>query len=561
MIRRLAIVAVVLLSGWMALRSAEPPSAAKSPPDEEAIPSLAADTRSIDKVLDAPVTLSFPPCTPLKDVAAKIAAEQHINILLDHRPVADAAIAEDTPISFDVKNCSLRRALHWMLRPHDLECYSPADNLLLITTADAAKLHTTPRLYDIRDLLPKAPSGGQSSGDKATDDEGALVATITSCIAPKSWESAGGTGTIVPGAGTLAVAQTDSVHGQVAGLLGALRRVRRNPAALEPIAVESPAIAAAAATRAKLARRQDVAFPQLQTPIEFPQPLTPLGLRDWLAQRAIPTVLDVKAFADAKIAPDTPLKFDTLKNVPLGWALHQLLSQAGLAYVVDGELLIITTSESAATTRELVVYPVADLLAEESGGDTDEPPYFDRLIDMLCSTVAPQTWDSDGGVGIVSPMPSAKALVVAQTGEVHAKIAKLLADLRTRPPGPKPAPEQLPPANSPVVRVYTLAPPAKGEDAAASQSQRADRYVAVVRDLIEPKSWTDGSGYIAAVPGQIVVRQAPGVQKRVEKLLQDMGAMAGSNTRNSVPSGRGGFGGGAFAVPDSGELAPPAVGR
>jgi hypothetical protein len=433
-----------------------------------------------------------------------------------------------------------------MLRPLDLDCYSPTDNLLLITAADAAKLHTTLRLYDVRDLLPATPPAAQVSSDKTPEDETALVATITACIAPKSWDSAGGSHTIAPGLGTLAVAQRDSVQGQVAGLLDALRQARRSPGGTVPVAADSPAVArAAAGIRAKLARRQDV---------EFPPSSTVLKLRDWLTDRGIATVIDEKSLKQAAIRLDTPLQLDGLKAVPLGWALDRLLDQRGLAYFIDGELLIITTEEAAKSTNELVVYPVADLLAEDSGGNTDEPPYFDGLIDILTSTVAPESWDTPGGIGVISPVRSAKAVVIAQTGEVHAKIAKLLAVLRTRPPDRNPAGEPpAPPDKSPVIRIYSLAPPGKGQEETDTESQRADRYVAVVRDLIEPKSWTDGSGYIAAVPAQIVVRQTPEVQRRVEKLLQDMGALVGPNANNAAPSagGRGGFGGGAFDVRDS----------
>ena len=378
------------------------------------------------------------------------------------------------------------------------------------------------------------------------------MATITSCIAPKSWQSAGGPGTIAPAPATLAVAQNEAVQGQIAGLLDALRCVRRSPTALEPIVVECPAIApAAAAIRAKLARRED---------IEFPQPLTLAGLRDWLEARDIPSVVDSKALSDAKIPTDVRLTFDRVKNVSLDWVLHRLLSQADLGFCLDGDLLVLTTAEAAPAASELVVYPVADLLAAQQPPGADEPPDFQSLIDMLTSTIAPQTWDPSGGTGIVSPVRSAKALLVAQSLGVQGEIARLLAVLRTRPPDRKPAAEQSPPANSPVVRIYALAPPSEGAKDTAADSARADRYVAVVRDLVEPKGWTDGSGYIAAVPGSIVVRgDARSAEGRVEKLLRDMGALPGSQGVNAAQggNGRGGFGGGAFAVPDSTKLRRP----
>ena len=59
-------------------------------------------------------------------------------------------------------------------------------------------------------------------------------------------------------------------------------------------------------------------------------------------------------------------------------------------------------------------------------------------------------------------------------------------------------------------------------------------FVDVVKDLVEPKSWT-GDAYIHGVPGAIVVKQASAIQKRVEKMLIDLGAIP--DPKKSPPSG------------------------
>lgn len=55
---------------------------------------------------------------------------------------------------------------------------------------------------------------------------------------------------------------------------------------------------------------------------------------------------------------------------------------------------------------------------------------FDTLIDLITSTIAPQTWDAVGGPGSIEGFPTNLSLVVSQTQEVHEQIADLLDQLR-----------------------------------------------------------------------------------------------------------------------------------
>jgi general secretion pathway protein D len=55
---------------------------------------------------------------------------------------------------------------------------------------------------------------------------------------------------------------------------------------------------------------------------------------------------------------------------------------------------------------------------------------FDSLIELIEQTIAPQTWDTVGGVGSVSGFETNLSLVVSQTQEVHEQIADLLEQLR-----------------------------------------------------------------------------------------------------------------------------------
>jgi general secretion pathway protein D len=55
---------------------------------------------------------------------------------------------------------------------------------------------------------------------------------------------------------------------------------------------------------------------------------------------------------------------------------------------------------------------------------------FDSLIELLTSTIAPQSWDDVGGPGSVSGFETNLSLVVSQTQDVHEQIADLLEQLR-----------------------------------------------------------------------------------------------------------------------------------
>jgi general secretion pathway protein D len=55
---------------------------------------------------------------------------------------------------------------------------------------------------------------------------------------------------------------------------------------------------------------------------------------------------------------------------------------------------------------------------------------FDTLIELITSTIAPDTWDDVGGPGAIESFPTNLSLVISQTQDVHDQIADLLEQLR-----------------------------------------------------------------------------------------------------------------------------------
>ena len=58
---------------------------------------------------------------------------------------------------------------------------------------------------------------------------------------------------------------------------------------------------------------------------------------------------------------------------------------------------------------------------------------FDTLIDLVTSTIQPDTWTDNGGQGSISGFPRGSLLVVSQTDDIHEDLQQLLNMLRAAP--------------------------------------------------------------------------------------------------------------------------------
>jgi general secretion pathway protein D len=81
------------------------------------------------------------------------------------------------------------------------------------------------------------------------------------------------------------------------------------------------------------------------------------------------------------------------------------------------------TSEGAAGHSQPVGYGPGGL----GGGSMAD---FDSLIELITSTVSPDSWDDVGGPGSIAPFETNLSLVIRQTEEVHEEIVDLLEQLR-----------------------------------------------------------------------------------------------------------------------------------
>ncbi len=132
-------------------------------------------------------------------------------------------------------------------------------------------------------------------------------------------------------------------------------------------------------------------------------------------------LLDARALEDSSMDPSTTQVTISMR-VSRGSAIDYMLSQLGLTWTVRDGAMVITTAQKAQEELTTKVYPVEDLSVR---GDSNS------LLQILTSTIAPQTWDKAGGPGSISLSPRSDRLVIRQTYQVHRQIRQLLATVRT----------------------------------------------------------------------------------------------------------------------------------
>ena len=120
----------------------------------------------ITEALQGPLTsigLDFTE-TPLEEVVEFLRSEYQIEIQLDTPSLDELGIGPDEPITVNLRNVSLRSALRFMLKQLELT-YIIKDEVLQITTEEAAELELTVKVYPVGDLvIDKTPILGGGGG-------------------------------------------------------------------------------------------------------------------------------------------------------------------------------------------------------------------------------------------------------------------------------------------------------------------------------------------------------------------------------------------------------------
>jgi len=159
---------------------------------------------------------------------------------------------------------------------------------------------------------------------------------------------------------------------------------------------------------------------------ELPISFVDTPLRDVMAhisERSGVGIRLSKKIEDAGIQPDQPVTLQ-LRNISLNSSLNILLKDLNLTTMIQNELLVITTVEDAHSPENMLthIYPVKDLLAERND--------FDPIIELITSTIEPDSWQDVGGPGAVSGFDNPPVLVVSSRRDIHQQVGALLMTLR-----------------------------------------------------------------------------------------------------------------------------------
>lgn len=530
--------------------------------------------------LQSKIDLDFKDTT-LTTVAEFFENALGVNVYLNRRALEEVGIDAATfALTFNVKDISAQAALRLLLAQHDLT-WTLENEVLVITTPDAVNQDLVTRVYPVGDL--EETDGLEETSAPARHRFDSLIEMLTTTIQPQSWDDVGGPGDMDALKQNLVVTQTIEIHEEIQDLLAAIRRVRN---ALDTMDWKTayPAYPQYEALEAALLKRVSLDVDGVS--------LTELAA-DLTNNYGVSTVINTRALDDVGLEPSNSSVSLKAKDITLRSALRLMLSEHDLTWVLQDEVLQITTPDQSNPALTTVLYPVPDLaradeqskaatevdrsrapdgaqrftpittgllaqfgaapqpasiVAVEVGLDRTQLDY-DSVIETITTTIEPQSWDDVGGPGSIAPIEPIASLVVSQTQDVHDKIAELLTNLRNsrqeqaNAPQRKPTPREA--AEAPRLVIYHVS---------GTPQPSVQELAKVIRELIEPESWKDSnSAYIGALHRSIVVRHRAAVHEQVRQLLEHLievhqrdassfsptrfGGAPGAESRNAAPAG------------------------
>jgi RNA polymerase sigma factor (sigma-70 family) len=178
-------------------------------------------------------------------------------------------------------------------------------------------------------------------------------------------------------------------------------------------------------------------------------------LHDLQSKTGLNLIVDEKTLEKDKV-PAPPGVTLRLKGVTVQTVLRRILNEVGMGYILEDDILTVTSERAARETLVRRVYPVADLVSSKKeprgippglkgppGGprmpgspvEMIEETEGDTLVRIIRRTVEPGTWSPDEGAdaaggGAIEYFPEGKSLVVIQHTAAQYQIQTLLDELR-----------------------------------------------------------------------------------------------------------------------------------
>lgn len=172
--------------------------------------------------------------------------------------------------------------------------------------------------------------------------------------------------------------------------------------------------------------------PLPETGLEFTDTPFTQVISDIQDRYAIPIHLDRTAMEELGVSVEEPVTV-SLRNISLQAALRLILRPLNLTYVIEHEVLLITTPDKSEADLLTCVYDVRDLAITATAAPTKgaSPPAYDsRLAVVITKCIAKDTWSKNGGGNAEIQALGPDLLVISQTRAVHEKIQNLLSAIR-----------------------------------------------------------------------------------------------------------------------------------
>jgi len=107
---------------------------------------------------------------------------------------------------------------------------------------------------------------------------------------------------------------------------------------------------------------------------------------------------------------DSPVSVN-VKGVTARFVLRKILGDLGLTFVIKDEVIEVMTPKKAQDMMVVRTYYVGDLVANRWQAA--------QIIDLIQSTIDPESWKANGGAGTIAYHPLTRSLVIKQSAEFH----------------------------------------------------------------------------------------------------------------------------------------------
>jgi hypothetical protein len=165
-----------------------------------------------------------------------------------------------------------------------------------------------------------------------------------------------------------------------------------------------------------------------ETSIEFHEAPLAEAIDSIAEQHDLPILIDHRALEEIGLSAEEPLTL-SIKKIKLRNALSHLLRELDLTYTIIGESLVVTTMEASEDNLGTRVYWLEGTGFAVGGRDNTQD--YQSIIDLIQTSIEPDTWEALGGPSTMSPVTSTRpALMISTIYTVHEDIESLFQTFR-----------------------------------------------------------------------------------------------------------------------------------